>query len=450
MDIPDRKSIPYPVPLPAEKTDFLLILAIVAGSFAVLAFSLKLQVFFIWKDFLASTQLLRLSTYFFIPSSLAITAGLTLRTILWFRYKPVSPKGNKRWPSLSVIMPALNEEESVLDSIDSIFASNYPLDRLEVIAVDDGSTDSTLLKMMEAKKRYKDRLQVLHFAKNKGKRNALYTGVKIAAGEIVATVDTDSRIDPEALRSIVMPLIKDNRCGAVAGRVEVWNRKETLLTRMLSVRYSLSFNFGRAYQSVYGTVFCCPGALTAYRKDIVTTFLDDWKNQKFWNSPCTYGEDRALTTLILKSGHTTKFQANAVVYTRVPPGLKKMTRMYIRWNRSCFRETLLFARFMFSRYRERNRVLPMIDFFFLNIVYPFHLISFGIITYSFLVQPILFLRHLSFIILGSFFLSLYYLRAQKNISFLYGIPYGILTALCLWWIFPFAVFSVRSQSWMTR
>ncbi|MBN1221733.1 MAG: glycosyltransferase family 2 protein [Candidatus Aminicenantes bacterium] len=433
-----------------EKKDFLLALMIAVFSIGVLALSLKFQVFDIWKDFLTSTKFLKFSTYFLIPSSIVMTVGLLFRTILWIRYKPVIPRENTIWPSISVIMPALNEEDSILESIESIFASHYPKDRLEVIAINDGSTDSTLQKMMDAKKRHKDHCQVIHFPKNMGKRTAIYRGVKIAKGEMIVTVDTDSRIDPNALRNIVVPLLQDKKCGAVAGRVEVWNRKDTLLTRMLSVRYSLSFNFGRAYQSVFGTVLCCPGALTAYRKDIVLKFLDDWKNQKFLNSECTYGEDRALTTLILKSGFMTRFQSNAVVFTRVPARFKKMVKMYIRWNRSCFRETVLFSRFMFSKYRNRNRALPLIDFFFLNIIYPFHLFAFGIIIYSFAAQPVLFLRHLSFIILGSFFLSLYYLRSQKNIVFLYGIPYGLLTALCLWWIFPFAVFSVRSKSWMTR
>jgi len=219
---------------------------------------------------------------------------------------------------------------------------------------------------------------------------------------------------------------------------------------MLSIRYSLSFNFGRAYQSVYGAVFCCPGALTAYRKKILLKFLDEWKNQKFLNTGCTYGEDRALTTHILKSGYMTRLQSNAVVYTTVPSRFKKMVKMYLRWNRSCVRETILFARFMFSKYRDRNRVLPVIDFFLLNIMYPFHLLSFGIVAYSVIAHPILLLRYVAIIIIASFGLSLYYLRSQKSIVFLYGIPYGILTAFCLWWIFPFAALTLRSTSWMTR
>jgi len=435
-----------------EWLNFVFISMICLGSITTIGFSLDLKLFLLWRGFLVSTNLLKISMYFLIFSSFILLSGLIFRTFLWFRYKPLTLDmgPDVEWPMVSVIMPALNEEDSIISSIDSIFASQYPEEKLEVITINDGSTDSTPQKMVQLKMKYKGKLHVIHFPENRGKREALYRGIKNAAGEIIITVDTDSQIDPLALRNIVLPLIKENDCGAVAGRVEVLNNKETFLTRMLSIRYSLSFNFGRAYQSVYGAVLCCPGALTAYRKKAVLKFLDEWKSQNFLNTQCTYGEDRALTTLILKSGYTTRLQSNAVVFTTVPSRFKKMVRMYLRWNRSCVRETILFARFMLSKYRKHNRVFPVIDFFFLNIMYPFHLLSFSIVSYSVMVHPLLLLRYVTIVITASFFLSLYYLRSRKSLVFLYGIPYGILTAFCLWWIFPFAALTLRSTSWMTR
>jgi hyaluronan synthase len=347
-------------------------------------------------------------------------------------------------------MPALNEEELIEKSIASIFNSNYPQDKFEVICINDGSADSTFYYMMKAKQIYRDKLKIVNFRENLGKRKALYVGLKKSKGEIIVTVDTDSKIGRSAIRNLVIPLIKDERTGAVAGRVAVLNEKENFLTRMLSVRYSISFNFGRAYQSVYGAVFCCPGALTAYRKNVLLKFINEWVNQKFLKTPCTYGEDRALTTQILKAGYMTRFQSNACVYTKVPTRLAQMILMYLRWTRSYIRESILFAKFMFSKYRTKNRVMPIFDFFFLNILHPFHIFSLGIIIYSFCVHPLFILRHIAFLVIISFFLSLYYLRTNKNLSFLYGIPYALITAFCLWWIVPFAALSMRSQSWLTR
>jgi hyaluronan synthase len=304
--------------------------------------------------------------------------------------------------------------------------------------------------MMKAQRRYGEKIKVINFKKNLGKRKALYAGLKKSKGEIVITVDTDSKIGRSAIRNIVVPLVKDKNTAAVAGRVAVLNEKENFLTRMLSIRYSISFNFGRAYQSVYGAVFCCPGALTAYRKDVLQKFIKDWVNQKFLNTPCTYGEDRALTTQILKAGYMTRYQSNALVYTRVPAGLSQMSKMYLRWTRSYIRESILFAKFMFFRYRKKYRILPILDFFFLNILHPFHIFCLGIMIYSFVAHPLFIIRHLAFLVIASFLLSLYYLRTNRSLAFLYGIPYALITAFCLWWIVPFAAMTMKSQSWLTR
>lgn len=291
---------------------------------------------------------------------------------------------------------------------------------------------------------------MINFRTNQGKRKALHAGIKKSKGEIIVTADTDSRIEKNAIKNLVLPLIKDQKTGAVAGRVEVLNEKENFLTRMLAIRYSISFNFGRAYQSVYGAVFCCPGALTAYRKEVLLKFIHRWVNQKFLKTSCTYGEDRALTTEILKAGYLTRFQSNAVVLTKVPSTFSQMNRMYLRWTRSYIRESVLFSKFMFSKYRKEHRLLPILDFFFLNFLHPFHIFSLGFILYSFYMNPIFILRHFAVLVVFSFLLSLYYLRTKKSLTFLYGIPYAFITAFCLWWIVPFAAFTMKSQSWMTR
>jgi len=435
-----------------QKIDHYFIFLIAIISALILIFSLKFRIFQLWADFLRSNSLLRTATYPLLTSAIIILTGIVFRTFFWLRYKPLTIKLGEwvNWPFVSVIMPALNEEELIQTSIDSIFAIDYPQDKFEVICINDGSTDLTLFNMRKAKQKYGDRLKVINFSKNLGKRKALYVGLKKSKGEIIVTVDTDSRIERNAIRNLVSPLIKDKNTGAVAGRVEVLNEKENFLTRMLSIRYSISFNFGRAYQSVYGAVFCCPGALTAYRKDILKKFIHEWVNQKFLGTPCTYGEDRALTTQILKAGFMTRFQSNAIVYTKVPSTFRQMSRMYLRWTRSYIRESILFAKFMFSNYRSRQRFSPIYDFFFLNLLHLFHIFSLSIIIYSFFVHPLFILRHLAFLVIASFLLSLYYLRTNKSLVFLYGIPYGIIAAFCLWWIVPYATLTLKNRSWMTR
>lgn len=440
------------LPFLREKTDPIAIFLIITSGSFIIVIALKFKIFHLWAEFLRSTPFLRLSTYPLLISAIIIISGIIFRTVLWFRYKPERLENEEDidWPYVSVIMPALNEEELVGKAIDSIFSSNYPKDKIEVVAINDGSTDMTLYQMMKAKRKYGERVRVINFKENMGKRKALYSGLKVSRGDIVVTVDTDSKIGRSAIKNLIIPLVKDGSVGAVAGRVAALNEKENLLTRMLSIRYSISFDFGRAYQSVYGTVFVCPGALSAYRKAVLMPFIKEWVNQRFLNTPCLHGEDRALTTYILRAGYFTRYQSNAVVYTRVPSKFLQMNRMYIRWTRSYLRESVIFSSFMFSRYRTKHRVLPILDFAFLNILHPFHLFSVFLISYSFLVHPVFILRHLAFLMIISLFLSLYYLRTNKSAAFLYGIPYALITAFLLWWIVPFSALTIKNQSWLTK
>ena len=452
-DIPSPPKVrSFDNSFPKEKIDTFFLFFIIISSAFILVLFLKFRIFFLWIDFLRSTPLHRSLIIPLLISGGFIVIGIIFRTILWIRYKPqtIEIEDKVDWPFISIILPALNEEELIEKSIDSIFASNYPKDRFEVICINDGSEDKTYYCMMRAKCKYGEKLKVINFKENLGKRKAFYVGLKKSKGKIIVAVDSDSKIGRNAIRNLVIPLINEEKTGAVAGRVAVLNEKENFITRMLSVRYSISFDFGRAYQSVYGTVFCCPGALTAYKKSALQGFISDWVNQKFLNTKCTYGEDRALTTQILKAGFRTRYQSNAVVYTKVPSKFSQMSKMYLRWTRSYIRESILFARFMFTRYRKTQRILPIFDFFFLNFLHPFHIFSLAFVVYTFSIHPLFIIRHLAFLVISSFFLSLYYLRTNKSMSFLYAIPYAILTAFCLWWIVPVAAFTMKNQSWLTR
>src|SRR5437660_12812886 len=100
---------------------------------------------------------------------------------------------------------------------------------------------------------------------------------------------------------------------------------------MLHVQFVLSFDLHRAVESAYGNVYCCPGALTAYRTSIVQNVLDDWMEQTFLGLPCTFGEDRDMPNLILQSGYDTAYQRCALEQKLVPVSLSKLCNMLLRW-----------------------------------------------------------------------------------------------------------------------
>ena len=155
----------FNLPYFRERADPILIFLIILTSSFIVVVSIKFRIFHLWAEFLGSNLFLRISTYPLLISAIIIVSGIIFRTILWFRYKPqtIESEESVNWPFVSVIMPALNEEELIEKSIHSIFNSNYPQDKFEVICINDGSNDLTLFYMMRAKQKYGDRLKVINF-----------------------------------------------------------------------------------------------------------------------------------------------------------------------------------------------------------------------------------------------------------------------------------------------
>ena len=159
-------------------------------------------------------ELLRSQTYTALLPALG--AGYTLlmlllqglRTVLWALYRPY-PLSAAPLPSLTVVIPAYNEGKMAEMALLSVAQADYPADRLEIICVDDGSTDDTWDFIEKARQRFPGLIKTIRFPENRGKKAALYAGFKAARGEVLVTVDSDSVIEPEALRHLVAPLQED-------------------------------------------------------------------------------------------------------------------------------------------------------------------------------------------------------------------------------------------------
>ncbi len=385
------------------------------------------------------------------PSLLWISMGsllLSFRTFLWFRYRPFAAACGQDAPALTVIIPAYNEGEMIMHAIDSVAAADYPRNRLEIFVVDDGSKDDTWKYIQRAVNRHPGLVTPLRFLHNCGKRAALEAGFRQARGEVVVTIDSDSVIEPRALLEITGPF-RDARVGAVAGKVTVYNRRDGIIPRMLHVRYVLSFDMLRAVQSTYGTVYCCPGALSAYRLSAVREVLDKWIAQKFLGVPSTYGEDRAMTNFILARGYDTVYQRTAVVRTVVPRDYMGLCKMYLRWERSYVREEVHFAKIVWRR-PIRSLLIALMDNVITNLRYPVAYITLILLIVLSLNQPLTVLRFLFAIGVMSSFYMLYYLRSERSWDVVYGIFYSYYSFFTLFWIFPYAVLTVRARSWLTR
>lgn len=386
-----------------------------------------------------------------IPSIWWATMGLMLlayRTLLWIRYREFELADDQNAPRLTVIIPAYNEGPMVEKTIDSVASASYPRGRLEIFVVDDGSRDDTWEYITRAAQRYPGMVTTLRFPENRGKRAALSAGFHRARGEVLITIDSDSIIEQHTLLAIAGPF-KDPKVGAVAGRVAVYNRRQGLIPRMLHVRFILSFDFLRAAESSYRTVYCCPGALAGYRASVVRKVLPQWENQTFLGAACTFGEDRALTNYILEAGYDSVYQRSAVVHTLVPTTYRKLTKMLLRWDRSYVREELRLARILWKRPLVA-RITTLVERTITNLRFPVSYFTLFMLLMLTVQNPETLLRVAMSIGVVSLLYTLYYLRSERSWDFVYGIAYAYFAFIALTWIFPYAVVTARARSWLTR
>jgi hyaluronan synthase len=448
--MPLFRTVPTPVlgELPSDRWDALLRVTILVALAMILYACIVSDAFEPWERIIDRHEW---AAFIARPSALWLATGLALllfRTLLWYRYRPAAPASMDDAPNLTVVIPAYNEGAMVDQTIESVAAARYPRERLEIIAVDDGSRDDTWHHIQRAATRHPGLVTTVRFDKNKGKRAALAAGFRRAHGEVLVTVDSDSVIEPQTLLAIAGPF-RDPRIGAVAGRVGVLNREAGLIPRMLHVRFVLSFDFLRAAQSVFRTVYCTPGALSAYRTDVVRRVLDSWIHQTFLGVHSDIGEDRSLTNYIFEQGYDAVYQRSACVHTTVPETYAKLCKMFLRWDRSYIREEMRFARIVWQR-PWRWRLIAFVDTLVTNLRFPVIYASMGLLVIGIAQDPETLLRILLVIGLMASLYTLYYLRSQRSLDFVYGIAYSYFAFFALTWIFPYAVLTVRARGWLTR
>ncbi len=369
----------------------------------------------------------------------------------YFKYKPVASVSDEELPTCTVIVPAYNESKHVWDTLISLADSDYPEEKLQILAIDDGSLDDTWDWMVDAKKRLGDRLDIFKQPKNQGKRHALYRGFNIGTGDIFVTVDSDSVVEPDTLRNLVSPFVHNEDCGAVAGNIRVLNNKKEMLPKMLDVSFVMSFEFVRSAESTLNSVLCTPGALAAYRSTAVHACLPEWINQTFMGQPSDIGEDRAMTNMILKQGKHVLFQRNAVAYTNVPEQYKGLYKMFIRWGRSNVRENIAMAKYVFTNFKKGNkfgsRLLFLSQSTRILMSFPFALFMLIFV----LTHPLLFLGStLLSILVTSTFSVIFYSSKYETKEAIWAYTYSIFYTFGLFWITPYALATASRRGWLTR
>ncbi|HYB29323.1 MAG TPA: glycosyltransferase [Solirubrobacteraceae bacterium] len=359
-------------------------------------------------------------------------------------YRPGKDHGLE--PHVAVVMPGFNEENAIALSLRSLLELDYPAEKLEIVAVNDGSTDNTLSEMTKVAATTNGRVRVINFPQNRGKRAAMAAGIRATNADIVAFVDSDSVLDPRAMHILVQGF-HDPKVGGICGHADVLNVRENWMTKMQAVRYFVAFSVNKAAESVFNTVTCCSGCFSAYRREAIMPRLDWWENQKFLGRESTFGDDRSLTNCVLRDWKV-KYEARAVSHTIVPNNFRQFLRQQLRWKRSWTRESLIVARFIWKK-----NPLPACSVY-IGILLP--IVAPIVAVHAIIMMPVAGGGAPMLYLLGVYAMSvcygLYYAARKPRYDdlWVYGIIFCFFYLAFLLWQTYWAIATTRSASWGTR
>jgi hyaluronan synthase len=381
----------------------------------------------------------------FAAYGIVVSAYIISRFVFSLFYRRTKDAGLE--PRVAIVMPGFNEEDAIAASLRSLLALDYPAEKLEIVAVNDGSTDNTLAEMQRVAAGADGRVNVIDLGHNQGKRAAMAAGIRATNADIIAFVDSDSVLEPDALRVLVQSFA-DPKVGAVCGHADVLNIRESWLTRMQAVRYFVAFRVVKAAESIFNAVTCCSGCFSAYRREAIMPHLDWWEHQTFLGKPSTFGDDRSLTNCVLRDWKV-RYEARAVSHTLVPTTFKQFMTQQLRWKRSWTRESLIVGSFIW----RKNPIAALSVY--IGMILP--LIAPVIAVRTLLVLPIMHGAGIpALYLLGVYSMAiaygLYYAarKPQYDGLWVYGVVFCFFYLFFLLWQTYWAIATARSASWGTR
>lgn len=229
-------------------------------------------------------------------------------------------------PSVAVIVPCWNEAATIGATCDSLLALEYPKEKLEIILVDDGSTDATPSAMA----RFAEHPQVSILRKeNGGKHTALNAGIALTQAEFVGCLDADSFVEPDTLLEVI-PSFDDPKVAAVTSAMSV-HKPGNLIQHMQNAEYIFGITFRHAVACVNG-LYVTPGPFSFYRSSIFEK-LGGFR----------YGhqtEDMEMALRIQQAGYAIENAPRARVYTKTPATLRGLLKQRARWTSGFLRNIL--------------------------------------------------------------------------------------------------------------
>lgn len=258
-------------------------------------------------------------------------------------------------PKVSILIPAHNEELVIENTLQAMINLNYPKDKLEVIPINDNSSDQTGFIVDQYAKEYSF-IRPLHTKPptgGKGKSGALNQGLKHSTGDVIVVYDADNTPEPEAVYNLVLGLNNDKKAAAVVGKFRVSNANENLLTRFINIE-TLTFQWlaqaGRWHWFKMTTI---PGTNFAIRRSVIEE-LGGWDEKAI-------SEDTELSFRVYNAGYRIRFFPAAITWEQEPETLKVWWNQRLRWAQG--NQYVIFK--FLSQFKHLNNKVRMDLFYFL-------------------------------------------------------------------------------------
>ncbi|MGA8564191.1 MAG: glycosyltransferase [Nitrososphaeraceae archaeon] len=413
--------------------------------------------------------------------------------LAYFRYKDPYLEAQdvdltKSAPLVSIVVAVKNEEDNIRNCIHSCLVQTYK--NKEIFVVNDGSTDKTgqILDQMHRESDSKN-FHILHLSKSVGKKQAIEAASEIAHGEIYAFMDSDCDMECTAVEKAVKVFCHDRKLGALTSHGRVRGAHEgNIFQKFQDVYIDGSCRAVKGAESTFGSVTCCSGSLSFYKRAAVQDFIHEWAHDQFLGMEFKFCTDRRMTAHVLgtpvepqadktektyssilaigsdelenmrsssdpdlslsksaKSCWNVKYSYSIRVNVGVPTTISALVKQQIRWKKS-------FIRSLFSTgsiYWKR----PFLSALLYYIQTSMRFVRPYIVFYSIVMLPLKGdIISLIYWISGIMFTGMIYavdfrLRNPGDKLWLYRPLFTFLTTFVYTWLLIYSAITIRNKSW---
>ncbi|MFA8994638.1 glycosyltransferase family 2 protein [Clostridioides difficile] len=308
---------------------------------------------------------LNVSEYLFVFSLFSIWSLLLINIILamggyifYFKNFDKEIKEIDEYPMISILVPAHNEAKVIGRTVESLLLLNYPKSKMELIVINDNSSDNSKEILENIKDRYNNYnftiINTDSLTGGKGKSNALNIGYTISKGDFIAVYDADNTPDKNALRYLVQTIVMNDELGAVIGKFRTRNKNKNLLTKFINIE-TLSFQWmSQAGRWQLFNLCTIPGTNFILRRSIIEE-IGGWDSKAI-------AEDTEISFRIYKLGYKIKLVPQSITWEQDPETVKVWIKQRTRWAKGNIYVLMKYIKNIFKQ--GRNKIVFDIAYFF--------------------------------------------------------------------------------------